>query len=686
MAKVKEDIYYIPTKEDYYRDPDYYGKHFGRKRSPLSTDAMPTEPIKQSTLGKEVLTHLERFDNVISDDIIAQIESFAKLFNYCIEMNQSTKSNSRLVYAAQTGTAKSLSLKTYVSLLEEHSSLIVVSKVDEALEYCSFINELRDDGSYARCYYSVTDKNKRSDLRVEKEELKNYQCIVISHAMFKNVNQSESIDIYKLYKDKQRDLVVIDERLNLYDTVKVSRKELESVLSILLKYVSDLELDKEESLGVLELILEILNVHREVDIHDTKNNYIDFNDEYLEYLHKEFPDIDKEFDKIVALANAKLDTIKDELYSLGAIRSDSVINTALNNITDLINTLRILFKDDMLTEHTTHYYKSNNEESLFQVHDIANKLGTSVVLDATASINEFYKVAYQYDSSIHEVYAKPIRVYSNLSLYKAKGFRQGRSSIYKRLPAKDVEHNAQMYLSYALNTLNSPKDKMLIVCHKGFKLSLQKICNDSKIRFTHWGDHIGKNNWSDCNIVMIIGWNLLPQKEHIFHLFNAIRNEDISAYAADKDLLNNFKTTQLADDLIQGIMRSHARKIATKDGDCKKTRVYLFYEDLKEYNDVLDIVISEFPKCNVIEWTPIGIVKKVKQTKQNKNADLVISYLQEKESQYKDIMLKRVIQELELKSYTMSRIISSEYFLQELDKKGYKLKNSDGKSKYFILK
>ncbi|MGB3751900.1 MAG: hypothetical protein WA945_10060 [Arcobacteraceae bacterium] len=82
-------------------------------------------------------------------------------------------------------------------------------------------------------------------------------------------------------------------------------------------------------------------------------------------------------------------------------------------------------------------------------------------MDATASVNEFYKVAYIHSDSIINVHAKQIRSYSNLTLYKAKGFRQGRSSIYRTIDKGAIDFNSKMYISYALSTLTKASDKLL---------------------------------------------------------------------------------------------------------------------------------------------------------------------------------------------------------------------------------
>lgn len=679
------DIYYIPTDLDYEVNPSTYSTMFGTKATVYSTANMPIEPVNPSVVSKLTLKYLKRYGNVICDEAREQIEGFAKLFNACIYFNKN-KHNLRLVHPAQTGSAKSLTLKVYISQLKNYSSIVVVSKIDEALSYCETINEYSNDPDYARCYYSITDKNKDNPLRVSKETLKDYRCIIISHAMFQVRNLNNTIGIFKLFKGKQRDLVVIDEKMNFYETIEVSKNQLSKLHDTLFGFLKSSDLDIQEFLGILTFLLFIMQTIRDIQEKNTDDSYAHFNRFDLSYLKKAHPDISAELDKITLLAKSKLDNIKEQINNLGNIKSDRLIHAVLSNVEEIVNKLKqlLVLEDDFTC--STYLFNANYDQTLFSVKNIVNQLGASVILDATASVNEFYKVAYIHSNSIINVQAKQIRSYTNLTIYKAKGFRQGRNSIYRTINKEELTFNSKMYISYALSILSKKSDKLLIISHKGFKLSLQKQCKDERIVFTHWGDHIGKNDWSDCNKVMLIGWNFLSEKEYVFSAFNAIDDEQISSNGITKEVVDNFKTTQVADDIIQALMRSQARKIATKDGDCKKSEVYLFYEDIKLYNNVLNLVVEQLPNCKVVEWTPVGIAKKVKKTKRNKNADLIIGYLQQLEANNSDVMMKTVAKELEFKPYQITRITQSEYFKEELSKKGYILKNSNGKSKYFILK
>lgn len=674
-------------------------KYINYKEELFDTNNMPSAPVEPNEFVSKVSYYLQKLGNIISSDTPKQIEAFCRLYNYNIELN-SKGSNLQFIHAAQTGIGKSLSLQIYISMLQQQSSLVIVSKVDEAISYCKFINELRRDENYARCFYSITDKNKKNEYRVENYELSSYQCIVISHAMFQRLNQTNSIELYNQYNKVQRDLIVIDEKVNLYTKNIISLTELVEFK----KMVSDLitKMGKENfTTKMLDNLLKevtsfgkILKVDKEEGIFENGENidllvmgypYIDYYENEKENEDFYLNNCNDELNRINELIVEKIEQIMDEIALLSKITSAKFKYSIKQDIDELLGRI-----ENILTtpSESIFIYLDNLDVHAFCVDSIINKLGSCIVLDATARINEFYKIACYTNPNMKNTTVSLCRKYSNLTIFKAKGYRQGRSSIYKSISKEEKQYNAKMYLSHAANILSNKDDKLLIITHKDFKKSILDECNDPRIQFTHWGNHIGKNDWSDCNKVMVIGWNFISGLETLCTGINAINNITYAQGYISKTMIYELKKTQIVDDLIQGTMRTQARKIATKDGDCKPTEVYLYYEDTKEYIDVLDLFESQFPESKVVEWTPIGITPLVKRTKPNKNVDLIIAYLEAKESEHAiDVMLKDVLSDLGINKSTGSRLVNdNEYFKTELEKKGYILKNSDGKSKYFILK
>ena len=137
---------------------------------------------------------------------------------------------------------------------------------------------------------------------------------------------------------------------------------------------------------------------------------------------------------------------------------------------------------------------------------------------------------------------------------------------------------------------------------------------------------------------------------------------------------------------LQALMRSQARVIATDDSDCKETSLYLFYEGDDKSKEVLDIVESQFPMAQLVDWIPKGDAPPKKLGKKGKNAQRVIDFLMLKSKDHDGYLRADVQRELGINKSTMGRIIQHEAFRKMLADQGFLFRNLDGKSQQFILK
>lgn len=646
-------------------------------KTAISPDGMPRVPIAPDALVSEVVNVLSNKGVTISNDTPKMIEDICKVFNFIIAAN-GVKLEKSFAYPAQTGSGKSLSLQVYVSMLKEHSSLIIVSKVSEALKYCEFINTKSKDPNYARCYYSISLDNPASPLRVSRNALNDYRCIVITHSMFKQVNKDLTIDIdlFKLYKTKQRDLIVIDEGLSFYEEFRVSQYECEALYelfiimgmnsSVIAKFNDELVLFG----GKIDLLFESL----ESSLDSRGASFC------LVEKHSDGSLISlDEIDRILLLVEHRKKELITELRMLGIKENQTFIENIGFKIEKLLNTLKAILQENC------HYFKYKKLKMLVRINHIANKLGASAILDATATINRFYAIANRYGSYIGSIHAASPRQYSNLTIHKAIGFKQSRAGLYKGRTQKEIDRNASMYASFAHAVLEHSQDKLLIICHKEFKQHLGKQCSDPRIVFTHWGDHVGKNDWSDCNKVMVVGWNFLNAIEHINSMINAVGELDVALDTINQREITEFEYGQLADDLVQGVMRSKARIIDTLDSDCSKTDVYLFYEDRILFHKVLDIVHSQFPQSTLQEWTPAGALYDKKTTNVQQNIEMTIDYLKSKKETHQELDQSSVIKEIGIAKQTFGRMTKKVEFKMALEKQGFALIRRNGKNKCFII-
>lgn len=793
---------------------DLYHKNNQTILDPLT---MPDWPVDPKLFVKKVKSELKAKKVFVSDDMPELLEKMCRLFNFSIKPNKELPRTVRnLVFPAQTGIGKSVSVQVFVSMLAKHSSLIVVPKVEEAISYCKYINKLAANDDLARCYYALTDKNKDDLMRVDASKLCKYSCIVITHNMFRRVNGFDSVDHFAMFGKNPRDFISIDEKLSFHQPFQLDYKELDQLIENVeealeqiellndiptshnalsaLKKFKDLILFKEDkivtndsSLVVKENLkqdvidelnkigetvkLSLLSVEGKIPVKliDLKNklkvekllrtehysvqvskrdvigvslrdlDHIgdDIGTDMAPFYRERFdppihnflpysdvnrnPDIicncidltkcscdftpnfddlcEEDNNKIVNIIKTRNDqrglelvtsvvevilrTRVDEtlaiLEKLGANKNKVYRQNILNNINVKLEAIRYFAKNNFLI------YKANNKKALLATETLVNKLGLSVVLDATAQFNEYYQLANRFLGHVGFVNTPQIRQYKNLTIYKAKGFNQSRTALYRNKTNEELMGIAKSYATYVINELQE-KDKLLVICHKNFVSAIKTQIGDRRVEFTHWGNHIGKNDWSHCNKVVLIGWNYLPPEEHVCTINSALDSVLLTSRHLNNELIEKFSVSQLADDIVQGLMRSRARVISTEQSDCKPTNFYIFYKDDSKSQQVLDLVESQFPFAKIIDWTPNGKPIPKTKTKRNKKDDEVIDFLVLKAKDHETYLRKDLQDELGINKSTMGRIIDRDYFREQLEVNGIVYKSKDGKSQQFILK
>jgi hypothetical protein len=286
-----------------------------------------------------------------------------------------------------------------------------------------------------------------------------------------------------------------------------------------------------------------------------------------------------------------------------------------------------------------------------------------IVLDATATVNQYYDtLTYCKNAAVWHIDSIDPRTYKNLTIHKAKGFNQGKTSLYEGLASETVNRNLDYYLATA-NSILTPNDKLLIIAHKRFKEMLEIKNEDPRIEFTHWGNHVGKNNWSHCNKVMIIGWNRIPQNVHYLNFTSAVGSlQGARESIKINDSLDVYSLTQLVDDLIQATMRCSARKTIDAEGNCTVSDLYIFYANNKKDTAVVESFEKYFKDVKVTTWVPgqVGINPNLRR--RAIDIDRVMQYLVIKSKTCENILWNNVITDLELNASKASSILNNQSF------------------------
>ena len=614
-----------------------------------SSSGFPDEPVNPTVLATMVTDKLNSFPNFVTPTKThIMVEELCRSFNECIRLNKAGETQT-LILSPKTGSSKSVSSKMYVSQLQEHATIIVVFTIDDAIETCKDINEWSGNSDYARCTYTPTDKNPEHELWTDRDKLRNYRCIVMSHALFIQLNGKYDIELLFSFRGKKREFVLIDERIDLYKEVTFPL----SNLKLLSKLFNDIKhshrlpfVDSEiEYLKSLEEIFDTIADKKDITTH-IKNgeavvivaskNCIPFNNELKESdeikVHN-FDNFYKQLDEGVI----KLKKIIDPLYLLGDSFDTKSVQSKLKSI---LSDLAIILENDF-------YYfaqPSNGQSPVIMItRNILNRFGSSVVLDATAGVNALYAdKIFENQKTVKHIETTNPRRYENCTIYKCKGVPQGKSSIYDTLAPQELETILNLYKDIADSILSHKNDKLLIISHQDFRKKLEAKIRKKRIEFTHWGNHRGKNNWSHCNKVLVIGWNYVPAEVHYRNYINAINGTYYISNDKLKEVKEKYEMTQIADDLVQGVNRGAVRTTISTDGNCAKSEIYMFYPNSEFGLNLMEGFEDEFKGASVIPWSPVGIEKIQKLAKSYANIKTVVAYIERQVKQFGRIKQSQV--------------------------------------------
>jgi hypothetical protein len=405
------------------------------------------------------------------------------------------------------------------------------------------------------------------------------------------------------------------------------------------------------------------------------------------------------WDKPAEVKDVQFTNLQLEFQQINALLDNNDIDLLLhvscfidkrNDVTNesLKEKMRILLKTigSIFTENEYLFSKSGNISTLSVVHDLDNRFGSMTVLDATATVNQYYDtLTYCKHTAAWHIDSTDPRTYKNLTIHKARGFNQGKSSLYEGLLPEAVNQNAEFYLDTASSIL-TPDDKLLIIAHKTFRAILENKNQDPRIEFTHWGNHVGKNNWSHCNKVMIIGWHRMPQNAHYLNFTSAVGSfQEAGESIRLNDSLDIYSHTQLVDDLIQATMRCSARKTIDAEGNCNVSDVYIFHADNKKDIAVVESFEKYFRDANVTTWIPAQVGINPNLRRRAIDIDRVMQYLVIKSKTSENILWNNVITDLELNASKASRILNNQSFIDAVAEQRWSIGFHAGSKKSKVI-
>jgi len=255
------------------------------KKITVKPELKPIRPDKFSEMVAERLKYLSP-SYVITDEMRKGYEQFGAMFNWICKANQGDDEPITIVTPASTGSAKSVSAKLYLAniALQGFSGMLVVAEVSDAIQAAEEINSIAGE-EIAGVYYGVSESNPDHKLRVKIHALP--RILIISHSMFiSRSNTRKDVSKLKAFKGKQRDCIIVDERINLLKSASFGTMEVAELIAIFRR--SD---DK-----ILEDIAELLEIFNDT-IFNKKNGSYEYNEDLFQKIRLDIFKLSEEIRK-----------------------------------------------------------------------------------------------------------------------------------------------------------------------------------------------------------------------------------------------------------------------------------------------------------------------------------------------------------------------------------------------------
>jgi hypothetical protein len=121
----------------------------------------------------------------------------------------------------------------------------------------------------------------------------------------------------------------------------------------------------------------------------------------------------------------------------------------------------------------------------------------------------------------------------------------------------------------------------------------------------HWGSIDGKNKWSDCDTVVLVG---LPYRGSTWaiNVFMAVKGPQPEEwFKTAKQVRDEMEVEQMSGSVIQAVNRGRCRKVINAEGDCLPTEIFICLPANKVGRKIEEILLEAMPGAERLSW---GIV------------------------------------------------------------------------------
>ena len=401
----------------------------------------------------------------------------------------------------------------------DKSAMVVVNLLSNGREMVENINK-----------WSGTTEALLVDGSMKNTDTTKVRVLVITHAMLKATlygNGRRGIDDLNIFDDDPRDLIVIDEAIDLRKSHTVTLQQLEHLCTT----------------------LSLINSKKTEDIRKTIAWFIDIveKNNSLDIVEKE---------SVPGNMTADFGVARAILKSRFGSTPDQAMGLPWNKVVDDVE---VLISSNYFTIRT------GAKTHISTAADYMPKDTSIVILDASADIDEIY---YQYQGKglIDIVKTKNARSFNSATLYA----RQVGASKYEMLTEdREVKEDVLAVIESEVYEKTEPSDKILIISHKEVKDEMDLLAWKARNVITmNWGDITGRNDARDCNKVFVFGLYFKPRVAALNKMYA------INGKTTDRHLEGRYRNTDIIAEAYQAIMRS-ALRVPQDDRDCIKTDVYI---------------------------------------------------------------------------------------------------------------
>jgi hypothetical protein len=548
------------------------------------------------------------FGNVVSESLRSSWRQLCEAFNDAI-LNHYDQSVCRKWFVVQlpTGTGKTLGLTLYCGILsaipfEGHPGVIIFTrfKADADL-IAQEINKL-SGMPMAASFHSDTD--------IDVTALQTYPVLVATHSRYRRLadTKRDGLGIWHqigFWSGGERRLVVMDEAIDFIDERAVginglrrtleAVRELENEFPAQIAYVSAMIRDLESSVtGDSEAML----------LDGPAMVFSGIPDSFRPGIHKLVIRVERpqdlqpfiqafrniSFDKQNGLNDARE---KERLRRLHEARMESL---------------------EMISQNFMLKARVDGERSILASKALLAKfIRSAVIMDATAAANPVCDL-------IDEVMILPgvegCRSYANVILHVSRGNRVGKH--FMRQNAKTLCESLVADLNVKL-----PGRKVLVVTHIELEAPLLRYDTRFEIHTTHWGNVVGRNDWRECDTVVIYGLPYPPPIRSAAK-YMAIKGPQDSdwlkdpkrrAYGRHEDIRRAIEIGGIVVDVVQAINRVRCRCVIDKLGNCEPTDIFLWLPSGKHGDQILSGIVEQMPRLRVEEFSSSSNYKKPKRSR-----------------------------------------------------------------------